>query len=264
MRAMNSIMSLLLVFFVLPAIGFGQADDNETQAETENVSENLVEPQDEDASSEEHASEEHADDATGGDHAEDDGHADEAHAADDHAAHDNDPTHGNLSDARWEIVDFRTDIAFFTAVVFLLLLAGLYATAWKPIMGGLEKRERRIAENIAQAEQASEQASQKLAEYEQQLAAAQEEAQQIVAEARKDAEAAGQKLIASAQEESVRLKERATQDIESAKRVALGELAHQSSDVAMSLAKRVVGREVKAEDHQGLIQEMLSKLPSNN
>ncbi|QDV26882.1 F0F1 ATP synthase subunit B [Aureliella helgolandensis] len=178
--------------------------------------------------------------------------------------HDTDPTHANVTDALYEVTDFRTDLAFFTAIVFLLLLAGLYSVAWKPIMQGLEKRERRIAGNIEQAEQAAQQATAKLAQYEAKLATAAEEAQQIVAEARKDAEAAGQKLIASAQEEAARQRDRAVADIESAKRVALSELAGQSADVAMSVAQRIVGREIKADDHQSLIQEMLSKLPSNN
>lgn len=187
------------------------------------------------------------------------------HEGDDHEEHvDLDPTHGNLSDPSYKVVDFRTDMAFFSAIVFLLLLAGLSAVAWKPIMVGLEKRERGISENIARAEKAASEASTRLAEYEGKLASAAEEAQRIVAEARKDAEAAGQKLIASAQEEAALQRDRAVADIEAAKRVALSELASQSTEVAMSLAQRVVGREVKAADHQGLIQDMLSNVPSKN
>lgn len=198
-------------------------------------------------------------------------HADEAHGdgAHSHAAHEpghigNDPTHANASEPLYEVIDWRTDLAVFSALVFLALLVVLGATAWKPIMQGLEKRERGIADNISRAERAANEASAKLAEYESKLAAAAQESQRIVAEARKDAEAAGQKLIAAAQEEAARSRDRAVADIESAKRVALSELASQSTDVAMSLAQRVVGREVRAEDHQSLIQEMLAKLPSKN
>ena len=162
------------------------------------------------------------------------------------------------------MIDWRTDLAFFSAIVFGVLLVVLGATAWKPIMQGLEKRERGIADNITRAEKAANDATAKLAEYEAKLSAAAEESQRIVAEARKDAEAAGQKLIAAAQEEAARSRDRAVADIESAKRVALSELAAQSTDVAMSLAQRVVGREVRAEDHQSLIQDMLAKLPSQN
>ncbi|MFK7737596.1 MAG: F0F1 ATP synthase subunit B [Pirellulaceae bacterium] len=196
-----------------------------------------------------------------GDHGEDHESSGAGHEGD-HV--DNDPTHANMSDASYSVTEFRTDMAFFSGIVFLLLLAGLGATAWKPIMEGLQKREDSIAANIADAEKSSEAASAKLAEYESKLATANEEAATIVSDARKDAEAAGQKLVAAAQEDAVRIKDRATADIESAKRVALGELAEQSTEVAMSVAKSVVGREVNANDHQSLIQEMLSKLPSKN
>lgn len=195
----------------------------------------------------------------GDDHDSDHG---EGEHGDEHA--DNDPTHGNMSDGAYSVTEFRTDMAFFSGIVFLLLLAGLGATAWKPIMEGLQKREDAIAANIADAEKASEAAAAKLADYESKLATANEEAAAIVSDARKDAEAAGQKLVAAAQEDAARIKDRATADIESAKRVALGELAEQSTEVAMTVAKSVVGREVSASDHQSLIQEMLSKLPSKN
>ena len=193
-------------------------------------------------------------------------HEGEAHAQ---AAHEpghigNDPTHGNVSAPTYEVIDWRTDLALFSALVFLGLLAVLGPTAWKPIMQGLEKRERGIADNISRAEKAANEASAKLAEYEAKLAAAAQESQRIVAEARKDAEAAGQKLIAAAQEEAARSRDRAVADIESAKRVALSELASQSNDVAMSLARRGVGREPRPEYHQSLIPEILAKLPSNN
>ncbi len=188
-----------------------------------------------------------------------------AHILDEDAAHfPNDPTHANVSDQTYKVIDWRTDLALFTAVVFGLLLVVLSSAAWKPIAQGLEKRERGIASNISRAEKAAAEATARLAEYEAKLAAAAEESQRIVTEARKDAEIAAQKLIASAQEEAARSRDRALAEIETAKRVALSELAGQSTDIAMSLARSVVGREVRAEDHQGMIQDMLDKLPSLN
>ena len=185
------------------------------------------------------------------------GHATSAHEI-------GDPTHGNASDTLYEAVDFREDMAIFTAIVFLLLLIGLYLAAWKPIMEGLEKRERTIANNILAAERAAADAQARLGEYEAKLAAASEEATRMVANARKDAEAAGDRIVAAAQEEAARQRERTIADIDAAKRAALSELATKSTDVAMTLAQRIVGREVKAADHQNLIQDMLAQLPSKN
>ncbi len=190
-----------------------------------------------------------------------------AHAADSHGddhGHEIDPTHANLSDVGEDPAEWRSEKAIATLIVFGLLMLGLSAVAWKPIAEGLEKREKTIAANISSAERAAKEATAKLAEYEAKLASAARESQQILADARKDAEATGQRLIATAQEEAARQRDRAIADIDSAKKMALNELAQSSTDVAMTLAERIVGREVKASDHQAMIQDMLGKLPSRN
>jgi F-type H+-transporting ATPase subunit b len=190
--------------------------------------------------------------------------AEEKHADHAHGDHEIDPTHANMTDVGEDPAEWRSDKAIATLVVFGILLAVLTTFAWKPIAAGLEKRERTIASNIKNAEQASKDAAAKLVQYEAKLAAAAQEAQQIVADARKDAEAAGQRLLTAAQEEAARQRERAVADIDSAKRVALNELAQRSTDVAMTLAQRIVGREVQSADHQGMIQDMLKQMPSQN
>ncbi len=130
------------------------------------------------------------------------------------------------------------------------MTAVLYFVAWKPISEALEKRERTIANNIADAKNAAEQALIKLKEYEARLSTAATEATEIVNQARKDAEQVGQRIIADAQGEAERQRDRALADIESAKQSALSEMAAKSTDMAFSLARRVVGRELKASDHQ--------------
>ena len=72
------------------------------------------------------------------------------------------------------------DLAIFTGIVFLLLLAVLTTFAWKPLMLGLDQREKSIADMIAEAKRGSEEAAKKLEHYEQKLEAAAVEAQEIV------------------------------------------------------------------------------------
>lgn len=205
--------------------------------------------------------------------------ASESHAkADDHKADslaegdshagghgdDLDNTHKDSTSKTESPDQFKSDIALYTAVVFLLLLAGLYFLAWGPIMEGLAKRETGISTLIANAEKASADAASKLREYELKLEVAAQEAQNMLAQARKDAEVAGQKIISEAQAEAGRQKAQALAEIETAKRVALSELSSKSTDLAFSLAKRVVGRELRAEDHQQLVAEVLTQFPSRN
>ena len=91
-------------------------------------------------------------------------------------------------------LEWRSDLALWTAVVFLCLLAILWKFAWKPIAEGLDKRERNIADQIAQAEAANQKAKEILADYERKLAAAQEQVRAILEQGRRDAEQVGQRV----------------------------------------------------------------------
>jgi F-type H+-transporting ATPase subunit b len=190
------------------------------------------------------------------------------------AAHDehDDPadlSHANMSSMTSPLtgltnpISFKSDMAIFTFVVFLLILAVLTKFAWKPIAHGLEARERGIAEKIEQARIAAEQATDQLRQYEAKLAAATAEAQQIVAKARQDADAAGQRLIADAQAAATKERERAVADIGVAKNQALREIAEKSVDTAIGLARNIIRREVRPGDHEQLIQDALKQFPTS-
>ena len=178
--------------------------------------------------------------------------------------HGSDPTSGHANPSLESLIEFRSDKAIWSVVVFGLLFGGLYVLAWKPISQGLEMREQGIATQLADAKRASEEAMAKLKEYDTKLQTAHAQAQDLLVQARKDAETAGQRIVSEAQAEATRQRDRALTDIESAKQAALSELSGKSTDIAFSLARRVVGRELKTEDHQQLIADALSKMPSRN
>ena len=96
----------------------------------------------------------------------------------------------------------ETDLALWTAVVFLCLLAMLWKFAWKPMAAGLDKREQNVADQIAQAEAANQKAKDILADYERKLAAAEEQVRGILEQGRRDAEQLGRELIDKAKEEA--------------------------------------------------------------
>src|SRR5688572_15287754 len=63
-------------------------------------------------------------------------------------------------------ISWDADLALWTFVMFLVLLAVLSKFAWKPIAQALEERERAIESNIAKAEGAAAEARGMLSEYE--------------------------------------------------------------------------------------------------
>lgn len=205
-----------------------------------------------------HAKDEHAKDA----HAKD-GHGEAGHDA----AHGHDPTdlsHGNGTAMLHKPEEMRFDLAIASFIIFVLLLAILTKFAWGPIVSGLDSREKAIADRIEQAKLAAERAEASLKSYEAKLASANEESRQIVAQARRDAEAAKEKIVAEAQAVAQREREKAVEDITAAKNGALREIAEKSVETAISLARNIVRREVKPEDHDSLITDALGQFSKLN
>lgn len=190
-------------------------------------------------------------------------------------AHTESDTHGEIdshgeSDGHGDppgtppLLQFDIGSAVCNIAIFLGVLAILSKFVWPVILGGLQAREDKIHEDLVGAENANQEAKAILAEYQAKLDDSAAKVQVMLAEARRDAEATGQRIVEDAKAEAERQRERAVADIETAKKVALSELAGQTSDMAISVAKQVVGRELKADDHADLIRQALDRLPSNN
>ena len=159
-------------------------------------------------------------------------------------------------------LQFRVDTLIFSLLIFLGLAAVLFKYAWKPVLEGLEKREKRISDDIENARVANEQAQANLKQYEDKLAAVDDEAKAVLEEARRDATAAKEKILADAQDEASRLRDRALADIETAKSAAVRDLAEKSVDSAVSLAGNIVGRSLQKDDHSKLIDDSINSFKS--
>lgn len=155
-------------------------------------------------------------------------------------------------------LEWKSDLALWTAVVFLLLLAILWKFAWKPIVDGLDKRERNVADQIAQAEAANEKANQILADYQRQLAAAGDQVRAILEQGRRDAEKAGRTLIDKAKEDAEAEYQRAVKQIDAATAAAIKELAGQSATLAVDLAGKIVRAKLSPGDHTRLIDDAVA------
>lgn len=159
-------------------------------------------------------------------------------------------------------LEFRVDTLIFSFLIFLGLTLILVRFAWKPIIQGLDAREKKISDNIDNARIANEQAQANLKRYEEQLASAVGEAKSVLEEARKDAVVAKEKILGEAQTEAVRLRDRALVDIEAAKNAAVRELAEKSADSAVLLAGSIVGRALHKDDHAKLIDDSIRSFTS--
>ncbi len=154
--------------------------------------------------------------------------------------------------------------AIWNLAIFITVFVLLSLFVWPKILEGLVAREDRIRNDLEGAEKANSEAKSLLADYNKRIAEAQAETQSLLAQARKDAEVAGQRIIDQAREEADRQRQRAVQDIDSAKKAALAEMANQTTAVAVQIARQMLGRELKAEDHAEVVRQALQGLPSKN
>ena len=155
--------------------------------------------------------------------------------------------------------EFRSDLAIYSFVVFLLLMAILRKFAWGPITKALDAREQKIAGDIAAAQRQNEEARELLKQYESRLAAAQYEVLAIIEEARRDASVTQQEILTKAQADATAEMNRAKREVETARDQALQQLAETSANLAVDLAGKIVRSKLNASEHKTLIDEAVSR-----
>jgi F-type H+-transporting ATPase subunit b len=195
--------------------------------------------------------------AAKGDHA----HKPDAEAGHGHAGHG---AHIGAEGVDTDPAEFKRDLAIYTFLVFLILLAVLRKFAWGPIAAGLDRREKTITDHIAAAEQSEADARQLLAEYEAKLAGTHDEVRAIIEEARRDAEHTHQEILAKARADAQSEMARAKREIDTAKDQALISLAESAANHAVDLAGKVLHQRLNPAEHTKLIEEALANFPKGN
>jgi F-type H+-transporting ATPase subunit b len=179
-----------------------------------------------------------------------------AHQHVDAAEHAEGPKH--------QLVEFDPAEAIWVIIIFVILLAILYPTAWKAVLAGLKAREQRIRGDLESAEQERLKAQQTLKEYEVKLAAAQDQIRQMLGKAQTDAEKIATSIRVHAQQEAEQAKERATKEIEASRDQALSEIYRQAAEISTSIAEKILRRNLNADDQQDLVRSSLDQLQAIN
>ncbi|MBM3972454.1 MAG: ATP synthase F0 subunit B, partial [Planctomycetes bacterium] len=147
-------------------------------------------------------------------------------------------------------------------VTFVVYIVVLKYAAWRPLIQGLDTRESRMKQQIADAEAARVKAEQMLAEHAKKLEKVQDEVKEILAEARRDAEHTKQDIVATANKEAEATRKRAVEDIEHARDVAMKELFDFVSSNVIGATEHVLGRALSGDDQNRLVQEALNQMGS--
>ena len=144
-------------------------------------------------------------------------------------------------------------------VNFTLLAVLLYFVAYKPILRMLDERSARIKQGLEDAESASRRAAEMEQEFEQHLAEARKEGQEIVAQATQMSEKARQEILATAREEARAQVEKAKEEISRERELAMSELRQQVADLSLSISEKVIGEALDQQRQRDLIAEFLEQ-----
>ncbi len=156
----------------------------------------------------------------------------------------------------------KPDLALWSFVTFLVFLAVLRKFAWTPLINGLDQRETKMKQALADAEAARVKAEAMLADHAKKLDKVQDEVKEILAEARRDAEHTKQDIVATANKEAEATRKRAVEDIEHARDLAMKELFDFVSSNVIGATEHVLGRALSGDDQNRLVQEALNQMGS--
>ena len=156
--------------------------------------------------------------------------------------------------------DINTALVWWTFVIFLILLAMLWRWGWPAILKSVEERERRIQKQLEDAEKANAEAQRLLEEHRKQIAAARNEAQDILAKAKTVSQKERETLLAKAREEYDALLNRARKDIDAEKEKAILALRREAVDLSIAAASRVIEANLDTEANRKLVTEFLESL----
>jgi F-type H+-transporting ATPase subunit b len=153
------------------------------------------------------------------------------------------------------------------ALAFAVLFFFLSKWAMPRINGILEERRKRIQGDLEKAEQAKNEAENLLSDYREQLAGAREDANRIIEEARRTAEAMRKDLMAKAEQEYQGIVGRAQEEIRAERDRVFQELKTQVGELSLALAGRVVGETLDKTRQLRLVDDYIKELeelaPSN-
>jgi F-type H+-transporting ATPase subunit b len=150
-----------------------------------------------------------------------------------------------------------------TILTFLVLLGLLAKFAWGPLLRALDERQETIRKSLDDAEQAKKELERLQQESAQIIAEARGEAQAIVAKSRAEAETVREDLKRKAKEEADALVRAAERQIQLETARAVQQIRHEVVDLSLSVASKLIKKNLTPEDNDALIQDSLSQIETS-
>jgi len=124
----------------------------------------------------------------------------------------------------------------------------------------LDARREAADKEITDAMTAKEEAMTIKATYERNMLESKAKAEKILQNAQQNAAQRGEQIISDAQKTAAAMKQKAEVEIAREKKRAINEAKNEISEIAMTIAGKVVGRELNAADHAQMVDSFIDEL----
>ena len=151
-------------------------------------------------------------------------------------------------------------LLLWTIITFVVLLLILWKAAWRPIGDALDARAEKVRFEIDNAERTRQEAEKLLNQHKAMMDNAKNEALQIIAKGREEAEKMKNEILEKANTESRTIADRAKKEIELAKDKALADIKTEVVLLSTGIASKIIGKNIKPEDQKALVEEALNKM----
>ncbi|MBO4360110.1 MAG: F0F1 ATP synthase subunit B [Eubacteriaceae bacterium] len=143
-------------------------------------------------------------------------------------------------------------------VTFLIYFVVVKKFFYDKINGIITKRKEMVAASLESAKSADEKAERLQKEYDEKVAAIENERIEIIRKAATDAQEVKDRIVGEAREQAGTIIENAKKEIEAEKAKAQEEFKDTIIEMTMNAAEKVVGKSLSREDHLDLINESIS------
>ena len=147
-----------------------------------------------------------------------------------------------------------------TIATFLVLLWLLAKFAWKPLLAALEQRQESIRKSLDDAQQAKQELERLHVESRKILSEARVQADTIVSQTRSDASRLREELRQKAQAEAAVIVKNAQVQIDMETTRALQQIRNEAVDLSITIASKLLQRNVTKEDNERLIEETFKQI----
>jgi F-type H+-transporting ATPase subunit b len=158
------------------------------------------------------------------------------------------------------LIEVVPGLMIWTLIAFAITFFVLKRFAFGPIQKTIDERRARILASVEEADRAREEARALLEQHRALIAQAKGEAAEILADARKVADAQIERVKQESESDRQRRLEETRRQIESETKRSLEQIRSEIADLTLEATSRVTGKVLDAEDQRRLIDEAIAEL----